>query len=440
MIYLEMLNSFLSGIVLPALLVIVGLYFLFKLKFFFLLHPIKFIKDLASGAENGGMSPFKALSVALAGTLGVGNISGVATAVAAGGAGAVFWMWISAFVAMGIKYAEVALAVKYRKSRAVDGKIEYYGGAPYYIKEGLAPFFGRKTSALFASLFSVLLVTNSLITGNIVQVNAASGAAGDVPSVVVGAIFALTVCIVLSGGTVRVGNFATLIIPFLSVSYLLLSFIIIFSNISATAGAVSLIFKEALNLKAAVGGTAGYGVLCAVRYGTSRGIFSNEAGCGTAPTAHAAANTKSPHHQACLGIFEVFCDTVVMCTATALVILIADVDGSDGISLAISSFGVFLGRGAEIFVSVSVVIFALATVICQSYYGVEALYFIKNGKTARFVYIVFAAVCAVLGSGISSNLTWQLADLQIALMTVFNSLTVFILSDEVKPRMEPYRV
>lgn len=434
MIYLEALNSFLSGIVLPALLVIVGIYFLFKLKFFFLIHPIKFTRDLASGAENGGTSPFKALSVALAGTLGVGNISGVATAVTSGGAGAVFWMWVSAFVAMGIKYAEVALAVKYRKVRVLDGKVEYYGGAPYYIKEGLAPFFGRKASVAFASLFSALLVTNSLITGNIVQVNAASGAANNVPSFAVGVFFAVTVCIVLSGGVGRVGNFAALIIPFLSASYLLLSFVIIFSNISATASAVSLIFKEALNFKAAVGGTVGYGVLRAVRYGTSRGIFSNEAGCGTAPTAHAAANTKSPHHQACLGIFEVFCDTVVMCTATALVILIADVNGGDGISLAISSFGAFLGRGAEIFVSISVVFFALATVICQSYYGVEALCFIKSGKTARYVYIALAASCAVLGSEISSSLTWQLADLQIALMTILNSLTVFTLSDEVKPR------
>lgn len=433
MVCLEKINSFLSGIVLPALLVIVGVYFLYKLKAFFVLHPIKFAKSLTARTAGKGNSPLKAMSVALAGTLGVGNITGVATAVTAGGAGAVFWMWISAFVAMGIKYAEVALAVKYRKVRITHGKCEYYGGAPYYIKEGLAPVLGERASSISAVMFSVLLVTNSLITGNIVQVNAAAGAFEGIPAIAVGAVFAVLICIVVSGGAGRVGNFTAVIIPFLSAAYLLLSFIIILSNPVSAGNAILSVIKGAFGTRAALGGTVGYGVGQAVRYGVTRGIFSNEAGCGTAPTAHAAADTKSPHHQGCLGIFEVFCDTVVMCTVTAIVILIADVGGKDGIELAISSFGKFLGRESEIFISSSAIMFALATVISQSYYGVEALGFIRGGRLSRGIYITLAAACAVMGSVISSGLMWQLADLQIALLTVFNSLAVFILSDEVVP-------
>ena len=436
MSYLEEMNSFLSGRALPVLLIGVGIFFAVRLRLFYFLHPIKFAKDLISAGKGSGTSPFKALTVALAGTLGVGNISGVATAISAGGAGAVFWMWLSALAAMGVKYAEVYLAVRYRKTRIKNGKSEHYGGAPYYIRDALYLHIGKKAACVLSVAFSLLLVTNSLITGNIVQVNAASSVFEKVPPLAIGAFFAVLLCIVVSGGAKRVGDFAVGVIPVLSVVYLVLSLYIIFSNAAQIPAVFKAIFREAFGFRAAAGGVAGYGMMRAVRFGVTRGIFSNEAGCGTAPTAHAAADTRSPHHQGCFGVFEVFCDTVVLCTVTALVILLSKVEGKDAIPLAVASYGVFAGRGAEIFISVSVVIFALATVICQSYYGVEALFFVSDKKRMQVVYIILAAVCAVVGSVISVSLMWQIADLQIAVMTIINTLAVFILSDEILP---PYR-
>lgn len=435
MYFLEELNSFLSGKILPFMLIGIGTYISCRLKFFYVLNPVNFFKSLAGAGEKKGTSPFKSLSVALAGTLGVGNISGVATAVCAGGAGAVFWMWVSAFAAMGIKYAEVFLSVKYRKTRIKNGRAEHYGGAPYYINEGLSLYFGKKAAYSVAVMFSVLLVTNSLITGNIVQVNAAASVFEKVPDIVIGVAFAGFVCIVVSGGASRVGDFAVGVIPVLSACYLFLSFFIIISHVSELPGVFSLIFKKALGIRAVSGGVLGYGITRAMRFGVTRGIFSNEAGCGTAPTAHAAADTKSPHHQGCFGIFEVFCDTVVLCTVTALVILLSGVKEKDGIELAVAAYGKLAGRGGGIFISVSVVIFALATVICQAYYGVEALNFMKGGKSSfiiSFIYLTLSAGCAVAGALVSPSFMWQIADLQISLMTIINSLVVFIMSDEVK--------
>lgn len=428
----EKLNSFLSGSVLPVLLIGAGVYFAVRLRFFFLVHPIKYIKDLFSASGGGGTSPFKALTVALAGTLGVGNISGVATAIASGGAGAVFWMWISAFAAMSVKYAEVALAVKYRKTRFAGGRCEHYGGAPVYIAEGLPLYIGRKSAVALSVFFSLLLVSNSLVTGNIVQVNAASSVSSEIPKIAVGIVFALLVAVVASGGMKRVGDFTSAVIPVLSVTYFLLSLYIIISNAPAVPRVFGRIFSEALSLRSCVGGAAGYGVMRAVRFGVTRGVFSNEAGCGTAPTAHAAADTKSPHHQGCFGIFEVFCDTVVLCSVTAIVILLAGESGKEAIPLVAASYGKFTGKAGEIFILASVAVFALATVICQSYYGVEALSFVTKGKRcAKTVYIMFASACAILGSVMSSSLMWQIADLQISVMTIINTLVVFVLSDEI---------
>lgn len=434
-VYLEAVNVLLSGAVLPVLLMLVGIYLGARLKFFYILHPVRLVRSLREAGEGGGTSPFKALSVALAGTLGVGNISGVAAAITAGGAGAVFWMWVSAFAAMSIKYSEVNLAVRYRKTYTDNGKTRYRGGAPYYIKEGLSDKTGTGFSGGLAAFFAILLVINSLLTGNIVQINAAASVSQRIPPIAVGVITAAAVLLVVAGGVSRIGDFTVRVIPFLSAVYVGLSLYIIFTNISGVPFVFERIFKEAFSFEAAGGGILGFGITGAVRFGVTRGIFSNEAGCGTAPTAHACANTKSPHHQGCFGIFEVFCDTVIFCTMTATVILLAQertgASGLDGIPLSMHSYGVFCGALGEALIGISVVIFALATIICQSYYGIEALDFLGKKKSRRRLYILMSFGATLIGSVMSSRLMWQLADLEISVMTVINSLAVFVLSDQV---------
>ena len=432
MSFLEVTNSFLSGIILPLVLMFVGVFLTAKFRFFFLFHPFKTMKRVGAAGASGGTSPFKALTMALAGTLGVGNISGVATAITAGGPGAVLWMWASALAAMSVKYAEVYLAVKFRHADLSGDKVKYHGGAYYYMKEGLEKFLGKRVSSAVAVFFACLLVSNSLLTGNIVQINAAASVFEGVPKIAVGAAVALLALAVSAGGARRVGDFTVRVIPFLTAVYVFLSLFIIISNVGKTGEVLRTIADGAFSFRAAAGGAAGYGISRAVRFGVTRGVFSNEAGCGTAPTAHASADAVSPHDQGCLGIFEVFCDTIVMCTMTAFVILLSGVTGVDGIPLSMQAYGVFFGKFGEIAIGVSVIIFAVATVICQEYYGMEAIESLHGRKRARAVYLASAFGATLLGSVMSPGAVWQIADLEIAVMTVINTLAVFILSDGVR--------
>ena len=219
-VLLEKINGFLSGAVLPVVLLLCGLFFIVSVRAFFALHPIRFAKSLKEAAVGGGTSPFKALSLALAGTLGVGNIAGVATAIVAGGAGAVFWMWMSALIAMSVKYAEVVLAVHFR--RHDDNR--FHGGAMYYIRDG-APHGGLNTKIAVscAYVFAALCLANALLPGNIVQVNSAAAASGNIPSIAVGAVFAVLMLIISFGGAKRISSFTVALIPFLSAVYILLS-------------------------------------------------------------------------------------------------------------------------------------------------------------------------------------------------------------------------
>lgn len=417
MMFLEKINSVLSGVALPVMLLGCGIYFSFSLRMFFIAHPIKFIKDLKCAAANGGTSPFKAMSLALAGTLGVGNISGVATAITAGGAGAIFWMWASALLAMSVKYAEVVLAIRYRQFD--DGK--YHGGAMYYIRDG---FKKSKWGWGAGAVFAALCLLNSQMTGNVVQINAAADAAKPIPPIAVGIVLASLTCIIAFGGAKRISSFTVALIPVLSVAYIAISSYIIFTNADLMPKVFSEILKSAFNFRAAAGGVAGFAVNAAIRFGVTRGIFSNEAGCGTAPTAHASANVRSPHHQGCFGIFEVFADTILLCSMTAFVILIAKLrgycGGLDGISLSVEAYSSLAGGWAGHVIAISVILFAFATLICQSYYGLEALGYFTQSPSAKRAMLICSAVITVLGSVISAELTWQIADLTVALMTIIN--------------------
>jgi len=421
---LEQINSALSGIILPAVLLIAGLFLGWKMRFFYILHPIRLIRDIRDSASNGGVSPMRALSVALAGTLGVGNITGVATAIACGGPGAVFWMWASAILVMSVKYGEVYLSQVYRTKDGI-------GGAMYYMSEGLGRVLG-KWSATVAAGFAVLIAANSLLTGTVVQVDAASGVMVEffpsMPPILCGILFGLLAVIVAVGGLRRVSDLTVRLIPALSAVYVLVSAVCVIRSADAVPEAFRAIFSGAFSPAAAGGGVLGFGINSALRYGVTRGIFSNEAGCGTAPSAHATANAKSPHHQGCMGIFEVFADTIVLCTVTALVILTSGITPSeDGMISALAAFSVSGGPTAVAVIGISVILFAFATVVSQSYYGLGAVRYLTKRASARPVYIGLLAASAILGSVIQAHLMWGIADLIIAAMTVVNTIGVIIL-------------
>ncbi len=421
---LEHINSAISGVLLPVVLLIAGVYLGWRIKFFYILHPIRLCRTIKDAAGVGGVSPFRALSVALAGTLGVGNITGVATAIACGGAGAVFWMWICAFLVMSVKYAEVYLSQVYRTS---DGT----GGAMYYMRDGLRGVLG-KGSAVLASVFALLIAANSLLTGSIVQVDAATGVVtalfAGVPAIVCGIVFAILVSVTAAGGLRRVSDLTVRLIPALSAVYIIISAICVARSADALPNAFRSIFEGAFTPVAAGGGILGFGINSAVRYGVTRGIFSNEAGCGTAPSAHAAANAKSPHHQGCMGIFEVFADTVVLCTVTALVILTSGITPSeDGMISALAAFSQSGGHASAVVIGISVILFAFATVICQSYYGLGAVRYLTGSDRGRRLYIGLLALSAVVGSVISAEMMWGIADLIIAVMTVVNTMVVLVI-------------
>ncbi|MBQ4067139.1 MAG: amino acid carrier protein, partial [Clostridia bacterium] len=373
--------------------------------------------SLFKRTDGSGISPGRALSQALAGTLGVGNMTGVATAICQGGPGAVFWMWVSALVAMSIKYFEVGLAVKTR----VSGKDGYSGGAMYYIKE---IFSGRSPliASAFAGLFALLCIANAWLTGTVIQINSAAAAFPSLPPLLVGCICAVFAFPVFLGRGKRASSVTLGLIPPLCALYILLSLIIIIPSLPRLPDVFADILQGAFSVRAAGGGVGGYLFVRAIRFGTTRGILSNEAGSGTSPTAHAEANTKSPHDQGCFGIFEVFADTVVLCTLTALVILLSDgcALGLSGISLTLYAFSAGAGPGAGVCIAVSALLFAYATVLSQVHYGSVALKFLTKSKAADVIYVILSTGFIILGSVISEGIMWQTADLCISLMTSLN--------------------
>lgn len=429
---MEILLSVVSGILTPALLLIAGLYFGARMRFFYFLHPIRFAKDLRTAATAGGSSPVAALTMALAGTLGVGNVAGVATAIVAGGPGAVLWMLVGALAAMSVKYVEVYLAVHWRRCRRENGKTAFFGGAMYYMRDGLSSITksnsGRRIAVWIGGIFALLCTANALLTGNVIQVRAAASCV-PIPPLLFGILFAALAVAASYGGTKQVSRMSIYLIPALSALYVGLSLLLLVANVDRIPSVLRLIWEEAWGLGPAAGGMAGFGISRAIRYGVTRGIFSNEAGCGTSPTAHAAADTPSPHHQGCLGIFEVFADTVLLCTMTALVILLyTDHRGLDGIELSLAAYsglcgeigGAWLGSLAGWILRIAIVLFAFATVVCQSCYGMEALRYFLPGRWARRIYLPLSAAAILTGSVISPGVMWQIGDLVISGMTCLN--------------------
>lgn len=387
--------------------------------------------------ESGSVSPFQAVTTALAGTIGTGSIAGLATALVAGGPGAVFWMWISALLGMLTKYSEIVLSIKYRERNDYGALV---GGPMYYIKKGL----GLKW---LAALFAVFTMIACLGTGNATQSNSIAvvlNSTLNIPLWVTGIVLTVLVGAVILGGVKRIASVNEKLVPVMAVFFILSAIVALCFNITKIPAAFALIFKEAFNFKAAFGGAAGYGIMSAMRYGIGRGVFSNEAGLGSAPIAHAASNTKDPVKQGMWGMFEVFITTIVICTLSALVVLTSDVylnsfyAGTkpvvDGAALSSAAFGEALPYVGEIGIAIATVFFALSTILGWAYYGeVCAGYLFKKHSTFaiwayRIIYVGFVFV----GTAVNLGLIWTVADITNALMAVPNLIGVIGLSKVVK--------
>ena len=414
---LTLINEYVFGPLLPIVLMAAGVFLLIKNRFFLILHPIKIVKSLFRKGS-GEVSPFKAACVALSGTLGVGNIAGVAAALATGGAGAIFWMWVSAFFAMVIKYVEVTTAMICKKGT--------YGGASYYIEK-------CKGGKFIAPAFAVIIVIASFSVGNIVQSSAASEAiyqSFGVSKLLLGLIFSLLTLFLIGGGVKRVANFSSIVIPILSLIYVVLSLAIIIKNYALMPSVLKRIFLEAFDFSSVGGGILGFIITDSMRYGASRGILSNEAGCGTAAYAHASTD-NIPSEQGFFGIFEVFVDTILLCSLTAFVVLIAnpaELSGGNGMLIAISSYDIVGSFGGD-FIAVSSAIYAAASVVCWSYYGNEALRYLKIKKQSRFVYTIVYSLTGLLGAIFAPNFVWELADASISLMALINTICLCTISN-----------
>lgn len=435
--FLENLNAQVSGFVwgpaMIALMLLTGLYFSAGTGFMQLRHFAACMKKTffslfqkkEKKKDGNQITQFQALATALAGTMGTGNIVGVATALTLGGPGAVFWMWVSALLGMMTKYAETLLAVKYRRKEK-DG--HWVGGAMEYIEHGL----GQKW---LASLFCVFCVLASFGMGNMTQANSIAEAMGEAfaaPPALSGALVAVLLALVIFGGISRIAQVAEKIIPLLSLLYLAGGLAIIVCHAGTLPQCISSIFEGAFSLPSAAGGIGGYGITQAMRYGVSRGIFSNEAGLGSSGMVYASSEEKEPVVQGMWGIFEVFADTIVVCTITAIAILTSGAmqTGKDGAALSAAAFESVFGSFGGVFVSVSIVLFAFASMLGWAFYGERSFSYLTGGHYQQIYRFLFVAV-AIPGSIAQLGLVWDLSETFNGLMAIPNLVAILLLSGTV---------
>ena len=442
----QVVNNFIWG--LPAMVCILGVGLLLSVRTNFLqIRKFPYAIKTTLGrifkrkdASDGTMTPFQAVCTALAGTVGTGNIAGVAGAIAIGGPGAVFWMWCSALLGMCTKFAEVTLAVHYRE-RSDAG--EWVGGPMYYIKNGLGNRW--QFLAVLYSLFGVLTVFG---TGNATQVNTITTAidtallefhivAEDILptlNLIIGILCAMLVAMVLLGGIKRIGSVSEKLVPFMALFYVLLAAGVVLLNLPRLPFVIEEIFAGAFNPAAFTGGAIG-SLFLSMKNGVSRGIFSNEAGLGTGSIAHACADTRKPVKQGMFGIFEVFADTIVICTLTAMVILCSSVPvnygTAAGAELTISGFTATYGGWASLFTAVALCCFAFSTIIGWGLYGSRfAAFLFKTDKIVKPFLVVYSFV-AILGATLDLGILWGVADTFNGLMSIPNLIALFLLSGTV---------
>ena len=431
--WVSVLSGWVWGPPMLILLVGTGLYLTVMLKglqFRALGHALKLVFHKEDKAD-GDISHFAALTTALAATVGIGNIVGVATAISLGGPGAVFWMWITGLVGMATKYAEAMLAVKYRE----EGENGMRGGPMYYISKGVGlPWLG--------SLFAIFTVGAAFGIGNMTQANSAAAAVQQVFGIetsTTGFVLMVLTGLVLIGGIRSIGRFTSMLVPFMIVAYLGAALVVIGINIEEVPAAFHLIFWHAFNPIAAGGGFAGAAVAAAIRYGVARGVFSNESGLGSAPIAAAAARTNDPVKQALVSMTQTFIDTLVVCTATALVILTATAwqDGVKANILTSISFAETLGPTGTYIVAIATALFAFSTLIGWSYYGEKALEYLLGEKAIIVFRIVFVAA-VIVGATRELKFVWDFSDLMNGLMAIPNLIGILLLSKVVKEESQRY--
>ncbi len=438
-------NNFIWGV--PAMVCIfgVGLYLSIRTNF---LQIRKFPYAIRTtlgrifrkrDASDGAITPFQAVCTALAATVGTGNIAGVAGAIAIGGPGAVFWMWISALLGMCTKYAEVTLAVHYRE---INANGELVGGPMYYIKNGL----GKKWLWL-AYLFAAFGVLTVFGTGNATQVNTITTAVNSAlinfniiteksvgtSNLIIGIIITILIAMILLGGIKRIGQVTEKLVPFMALLYILLGLGVVLLNIRNVPSVFASIFRGAFQPGAVTGGIVG-SMFLSMKKGVSRGIFSNEAGLGTGSIAHACADTKKPVKQGMFGIFEVFTDTIVICTLTALVILCSGVPihygQAAGAELTIQGFTSTYGSWVSIFTAVAMCCFAFSTALGWGLYGARCIEFLFSEKIIKPFMVVYSLV-AILGATANLGLMWSIAETFNGLMAIPNLIALFLLSGTV---------
>lgn len=442
----QAVNGFIWGV--PAMICIIGVGLLLSVRTRFiqvrkfgaaLKNTIGKIFDKTQ-AKDGSMSPFQAVCTALAGTVGTGNIAGVAGAIALGGPGAIFWMWCSAFLGMCTKFSEVTLAIHFREKNA-NG--EYVGGPMYYIKNGLSKKW--HFLAVLYALFGVLTVFG---TGNATQVNTIvssihsalhnlhiiDGTVDERANLIFGIFIAAFVAMVLLGGIQRIGQVSEKLVPFMAALYVILAIGVVVLHISRVPAVFAMIFKSAFTPQAATGGIIG-SMFLSMKKGVSRGIFSNEAGLGTGSIAHACADTNNAVHQGMFGIFEVFMDTIVICTLTGLVILLGAPNivygQAAGAELTISGFTATYGGWVSIFTAVAMCCFAFSTIIGWGLYGSRCIEFLGGEKLVRPFLVAYSFV-SIIGATINLGLLWDIADTFNGLMAIPNLIALLILSGQVK--------
>lgn len=446
-------NNFIWGVPAMVCIIGVGLYLSIRTRFI-QIRKFKYAMKTTIGrifkkrdASDGSITPFQAVCTALAATVGTGNIAGVAGAIAIGGPGAVFWMWISALLGMCTKFAEVTLAVHFRE-RNQEGDL--VGGPMYYIKNGL----GKKWQflAILFSLFGVLTVFG---TGNATQVNTITTAIDSallsynvctsktIPQInlILGIVIAVLVALVLLGGVKRIGKVTEKLVPFMALFYIALAIGVVILNIRNLPTVFASIFEGAFNPRSVTGGVVGSIFICMKR-GVSRGIFSNEAGLGTGSIAHACADTQKPVKQGFFGIFEVFTDTIVICTLTALVILCSGVTinygANAGAELTILGFTSTYGNWVSIFSAIAMCCFAFSTILSWGLYGARCIEFLFSPKVIKPFMVVYALV-AIVGATMDLGLIWGIADTFNGLMSIPNLIALFLLSGTVIKLVKEYK-
>ena len=448
----NVVNNFIWGV--PAMICIIGVGLYLSIRTRFLqIRKFPYSMKVTLGrmmkkkeASDGALTPFQAVCTALAATVGTGNVAGVAGAIAIGGPGAVFWMWVSALLGMCTKFAEVTLAVHFRETNAQGDLV---GGPMYYIKNGL-----DKKWHFLAYLFAAFGVLAVFGTGNATQVNTITTAidsalssfnvlpadAVKLVNLIIGVALAIIIALILIGGIKRIGNVTSKLVPFMAIMYIVLALGVIFFHIKSVPAVFASIIEGAFHPASVTGGVVG-SFFMSMKKGVSRGIFSNEAGLGTGSIAHACADTRKPVKQGFFGIFEVFVDTIVICTLTALVILCSQVPVSygqaAGAELTISGFTATYGNWVSVFTAVAMCCFAFSTIIGWGLYGTRCIEFLFGSRVNKPFMLVYALV-AIVGATMDLGLMWSIAETFNGLMAIPNLIALFLLSGTVVKLTKEY--